>query len=123
MTLRAALAILSLALAFGTADAAQAPSVVLHTVGAEKLDLEKEFIGKVEPIQIVELRPQITGEIEKVHFKEGAMVQEGDLLFTLNPVEYQATVALRQAELTRAEASASSRRGRPRAATTRSRES
>lgn len=106
MTLRAALAIFGLALAFGTAAAAQAPSVVLHTVGAEKLDLEKEFIGKVEPIQIVELRPQITGEIEKVHFKEGAMVQEGDLLFTLNPVEYQATVALRQAELTRAEASA-----------------
>lgn len=106
MTLRAALAIFGLALAFGTAAAAQAPSVVLHTVGAEKLDLEKEFIGKVEPIQIVELRPQIAGEIEKVHFKEGAMVQEGDLLFTLNPVEYQATVALRQAELTRAEASA-----------------
>ena len=82
MMLRAALAIFGLALAFGTAAAAQAPSVVLHTVGAEKLDLKKEFIGKVEPIQVVELRFQITGKIEKVHFKEGAMVQEDDLLFT-----------------------------------------
>lgn len=100
------LATAGLALAFGTAVAAQAPSVVLHTVGTEGLDLKREFIGRVEPIQTVELRPQIPGEIAKVHFKEGAMVQEGELLFTLNPVEYQATVALRQAELTRAEASA-----------------
>ena len=60
MMLRAALAIFGLALAFGTAAAAQAPSVVLHTVGAEKLNLKKEFIDKVEPIQVVKLKPQIT---------------------------------------------------------------
>jgi RND family efflux transporter MFP subunit len=39
-----------------------------------------------------------------VHFKEGAMVKEGDVLFTLDSAQYQATVQLRRADLTSAEA-------------------
>lgn len=94
----------------GDAEAAPAPqpqaaSVVLYTVEKKDLGARKEYIGKVEAIQTVDIRPQIPGEIAAVHFKEGSIVKEGDLLFTLDPAEYQATVALRQAELAKAEAS------------------
>lgn len=87
------------------AQQGQAASVVLYTVEKKDLGVQKEYIGKVEAIQTVDIRPQIAGEIAGVNFKEGSIVKEGDLLFTLDPAEYQATVALRQAELAKAEAS------------------
>ncbi|HPD97449.1 MAG TPA: efflux RND transporter periplasmic adaptor subunit [Synergistales bacterium] len=82
----------------------QAPAVVLYTVEKTDLSVGREYVGRVEPIQAVSLKPQVSGEIEKVHFKEGSMVKAGDLLFTLDRREYRATVALRKAELAKAEA-------------------
>ena len=63
-----------------------------------------EYIGRVEPIQDVELRAQIEGAVQAVHFKEGAIVKEGDLLFTIDPEQYEARVAVRKAEIGQAEA-------------------
>ena len=82
----------------------QAPAVVLYTVEKADLSVGREYVGRVEPIQAVSLKPQVSGEIEKVHFKEGSMVKAGDLLFTLDGRQYRATVALRKAELAKAEA-------------------
>ncbi|MDO9509553.1 MAG: biotin/lipoyl-binding protein, partial [Thermovirgaceae bacterium] len=82
----------------------QAPAVVLYTVEKTDLSVGREYVGRVEPIQAVSLKPQVSGEIEKVHFKEGSMVKAGDLLFTLDDREYRATTALRKAELAKAEA-------------------
>ncbi len=63
-----------------------------------------EYIGRVEPIQDVELRAQIEGAVQGVHFKEGAIVKAGDLLFTIDPEQYEARVAVRKAEIGQAEA-------------------
>ncbi|MDT8284830.1 MAG: biotin/lipoyl-binding protein, partial [Thermovirgaceae bacterium] len=65
----------------------QAPAVVLYTVEKTDLSVGREYVGRVEPIQAVSLKPQVIGEIEKVHFKEGSMVKAGDLLFTLDSRE------------------------------------
>jgi len=81
-----------------------APTVILHTVEKADLAVSREYIGRVEPIQTVSLLPQISGTIEEVHFKEGSMVKEGQLLLTIDSKRYATTVALRKAELAKAEA-------------------
>jgi RND family efflux transporter MFP subunit len=78
--------------------------VVGHVVIKADLAIRREYIGRVEPIQAVALRPRISGQIEAVHFKEGSIVKEGDLLFTLDSAQRRATVALRRADLAKAEA-------------------
>lgn len=52
--------------------------------------------GLVEPLQSVSLQSQVGGVLLKVHFREGDEVQEGQVLFTIDPRPYEA--ALRQAE-------------------------
>ncbi|MDR1511069.1 MAG: efflux RND transporter periplasmic adaptor subunit [Synergistaceae bacterium] len=81
-----------------------APPVVGHVVIKADLAIGREYIGRVEPIQSVLLKPRISGQIETVHFKEGSIVKEGDLLFTLDSAQHQATVALHRADLAKAQA-------------------
>jgi RND family efflux transporter MFP subunit len=81
-----------------------APPVVGHVVVKADLAIGHEYIGKVESIQTVQIKPRISGQVETVHFKEGSVVKEGDMLFTLDSAQCQATVALRKADLAKAEA-------------------
>ena len=84
--------------------APQIPAVVVQTLQQADLAIAREYIGRIEPIQTVAIRPQVAGEIAQVHFTEGSIVKAGDLLFTLDSSQYQATVDLRKADLTKAEA-------------------
>ncbi len=81
-----------------------APAVILYEVLEKNLSPSRSFIGKVEAIQSVSLKSQVTGEIKNVNFKEGSFVKAGQLLFTIDSSQYQATVDLRRAELQQAEA-------------------
>ena len=86
-------------------QAASEPVVVVKQV--EKFDsssVPSEYVGRVESIQSVSVKPQISGEIAKVCFKEGSVVKAGQLLFQIDPKQYEATVQLRKAELQQAEA-------------------
>lgn len=86
-------------------QAAAEPVVIVRQV--EKFDassVPSEFVGRVESIQSVSVKPQISGEIAKVCFKEGSVVKAGQLLFQIDPKQYEATVQLRKAELQQAEA-------------------
>lgn len=65
---------------------------------------QKSYIGHVEAIKAVDLRPQVTGYVEKVLFQEGSLVNEGDILFVIEQKRYLATVELRKAELDSAKA-------------------
>lgn len=86
-------------------QAAAEPVVIVRQV--EKFDassVPSEYVGRVESIQSVSVKPQISGEIAKVCFKEGSVVKAGQLLFQIDPQQYEATVQLRKAELQQAEA-------------------
>lgn len=61
-------------------------------------------ISYVEAINEVSLLPQVTGTIEKVLFEEGSIVQEGDVLFEIDPSKYQAAFDLAKAKLDSAQA-------------------
>ena len=47
-----------------------------------------EFNGRIEAVERVELRPRVGGYLEAVHFREGGLVNEGDLLFTIDAREF-----------------------------------
>ncbi|RYD75542.1 MAG: efflux RND transporter periplasmic adaptor subunit, partial [Verrucomicrobiaceae bacterium] len=53
---------------------------------------------------VVEVRARVSGYLDKVHFKEGGEVKEGDVLFTVDPRPYQAIFNRIQAEYDRAKA-------------------
>lgn len=64
------------------------------------------FSGRLEAVDRVEIRPQVSGVLTAVHFKDGAIVRKGDLLFTIDQRPYAAEVARAQAQASAAEARA-----------------
>jgi membrane fusion protein, multidrug efflux system len=58
-----------------------------------------EYAGTLQATQMVELRARVAGFLEKIHFEPDARVKTGDLLFTIDPSQYQAAVNLNQAEV------------------------
>ena len=66
----------------------------------------RDFTGHLEPVDRVELRARVGGFVKEIHFNDGDMVQEGQLLFSLDPSTFRAVVKLREATLVRARAAA-----------------
>jgi multidrug efflux system membrane fusion protein len=66
-----------------------------------------EFTGRIAAVESVELRPRVSGYIERVAYAEGQEVSKGDLLFVIDPRPYQAQLAQAQAQLERARSEAS----------------
>lgn len=64
-----------------------------------------EYVGRFVPVQDVELRPRVSGFVDEVLFDDGANVNAGDVLFTIDRAGFQRTVDERQAALEEAEAS------------------
>lgn len=62
------------------------------------------YTGRLEPVQFVEVRARVNGYLQSIHFKEGQIVSEGDLLFVIDPRPFEA--ALEQATAGRDEAKA-----------------
>ena len=81
-----------------------APYVLTKQVSQTNIAPKKSYIGHVEAIKSVNLKPQVTGYVEKVLFQEGSLVNEGDILFIIEQKRYLANVELRQAELDSAKA-------------------
>jgi multidrug efflux system membrane fusion protein len=63
------------------------------------VQIQPEPVGHVMPYSTVTIRPQIGGVLQQVHFKEGAEVKKGDLLFTIDPRPPQAALKQAQANL------------------------
>ena len=62
-----------------------------------------EYPGHIEAVEMVELRPRVSGYIESIHFEDGGEVKAGDLLFVIDPKPYQAELDRAQAERRQAE--------------------
>ena len=80
------------------------PLVTVQTVRLAPLPAVTEIVARIEPVQTAHIRAEVSGAIAEVHFEEGARVEQGALLFTIEPDQYRATVAAREAELDRANA-------------------
>jgi membrane fusion protein, multidrug efflux system len=88
----------------GSEQAHQMPptDVSVSTVVQKQVADWDEYVGRVEAIDSVELRPRVAGYLDAVHFKEGGVVAKGDLLFTIDDREYRAAVTAARADVARA---------------------
>lgn len=66
----------------------------------------KHYSGHLEAVEHVDVRPQVSGMLTAVHFKDGSLVRKGDLLFTIDPRPFEAELARTQAQLVGAQARA-----------------
>jgi len=89
------------------APAAPAAPPVSAAVVLQKPVLEtQEFSGRLEAIDVVEIRSRVSGYITAVNFKPGAEVKKGDVLFVIDPRPYQAEADRTQAAAAAARARA-----------------
>ncbi|MDX4026837.1 efflux RND transporter periplasmic adaptor subunit [Aliarcobacter skirrowii] len=70
----------------------------------QSLNLEIELFGRVKAKEIAQIRPQITGIIEKRVFTEGSFVNKGDILYQIDKLDYIANVNSAKASLNSAKA-------------------
>jgi len=92
------------------------PKVSVAEVIEQPINEWDEFTGRLEAPQSVEIRPRVSGYIDKVAFDEGSLVKKGDLLFQIDPRPFQAEVKrleaqLQQARANQARAASEARRG------------
>ena len=81
-----------------------AASVAVRPVEERLYNLPERFVAHAEPVQEVELLPQVDGYVKEIRFKEGDIVKAGDVLYVLDGERYQAIVNQRKADLEAAEA-------------------
>jgi RND family efflux transporter MFP subunit len=87
-----------------TAPPAPPPPTVTVDAPVQREIVEwDEYTGRTEAVDSVEVRARVTGYLEKTHFKDGALVKQGDLLFTIDARPYQAELDRAEAELARAQ--------------------
>lgn len=88
-----------------TAPAAPPPTPVsVAVVEQRELVSWAEFSGRLEAIERVEIRSRVSGVVEAVHFSQGALVKQGDLLVSIDQAPYLAEFERAQAQLLAAEA-------------------
>jgi RND family efflux transporter MFP subunit len=83
-----------------------APAVTVAAVEERTITEWDEFSGRLEAVESVEIRPRVSGYIERVFFTAGKEVRKGDLLFQIDPRPYKADLARAQAELVQARSAA-----------------
>ena len=84
--------------------AAPAVEVAVDVVTPQKVLYTTELAGRTSAFQIAEVRPQVSGIIQKRLFTEGADVKAGDTLYQIDPATYKADLDSAKANLARAEA-------------------
>lgn len=88
----------------GPAPAAPPPPKVLVSHPVERpLAETREYTGHLEAVDAVSVRARVRGILQKIHFEEGIEVEQGALLYEIDPSEYQAAVEEEEAEVTRLE--------------------
>jgi multidrug efflux system membrane fusion protein len=95
------LLIIPLYVSFGHAQGRSAPPVTVASPLQKKITRWDEFSGRFAAIENVEVKPRVSGFIEKVHFRDGQMITVGDLLFSIDKRPFQIAVESAQAEILR----------------------
>jgi RND family efflux transporter MFP subunit len=75
------------------------PEVGVIQPVARRLFHHKDFIGRMEALQTVEVRARITGTVTKIAFTAGTIVKKGDPLFAIDAAPFQAETDKREAEM------------------------
>jgi membrane fusion protein (multidrug efflux system) len=105
-------AMLTMASCSGSADQSamqsQAPEMAVMTVQPGASDLSSAYAATIKGKVDVDVRPLVSGFVTKVHVDEGQYVKQGQVLFTLDQVTFQAAVEQAQAQVNAAKTAVSS---------------
>ena len=66
------------------------PAVTVAAVPERDINEWDEFTGRIEAVDAVEIRPRVSGYIQRVALAEGKEVRKGDVLFEIDPRPYAA---------------------------------
>ena len=91
----------------GETSAHPLPEVGVTTVAPRTIRLADEFNGRVEAVDAVELRPRVSGYLQRIAYKEGDLVAQGAVLFEIDPRPYRIALDRANAQQQRARAAAS----------------
>ena len=79
------------------------PAVTANQPARREIVEWDEYPGRLEAVDMVEVRARVGGYLQSVHFKDGTEVNQGDLLFVIDPRPYQAELDRAAADLKQAE--------------------
>ncbi len=88
----------------GGAPGGRIPTVVVVDINVTDVPVEAELPGRILPLRVAQVRPQVAGIIEKRLFEEGSQVSAGQQLYQIQDALYRATVESAKAELARSQA-------------------
>jgi RND family efflux transporter MFP subunit len=80
------------------------PTVEVATPLLQRVSGWDDYSGRFEAVDSVDVRPRVSGTIESVHFTDGQVVKQGDLLFVIDPRPYAAELAQAKAQVAGARA-------------------
>lgn len=86
------------------APAASAPAVTVANPTKRTVTDWDEFTGRFDAIEQVQVRARVTGFVMSVDFKDGAIVKTGDLLYVIDPRQYEAAAEQARGQLADAKA-------------------
>ncbi len=75
------------------------PAVSVYEVSVIEVGKHREFVARTQAFKEANLRARVEGELIERHFKEGAMVEKGQLLFKIDPANYETLLIQAKADL------------------------
>ena len=78
--------------------------IAITQVSEQDVRLESEFTGQTFGQSDIQINPRVDGVIESLNFKEGSLVTKGQLLYTIDPLPFQAKVNQAEGSLAEVEA-------------------
>jgi multidrug efflux system membrane fusion protein len=81
-----------------------APAVTVAKPVERTVTDHDEYVGRFVAIDSVEVRARVSGYLDQIHFRDGQMVKQGDLLFTIDKRPFQNTLAQAQGTLAQSKA-------------------
>jgi RND family efflux transporter MFP subunit len=75
------------------------PKVTVAKPAVRTIVDQDEYVGRFVPVDIVEVRARVSGYLDKLHFQDGQIVKQGDLLFTIDKRPFQNTLDQARANL------------------------
>src|ERR1051326_3947330 len=80
------------------------PAVTVSTPLQKEITEWDEFTGQFAAVDYIEVRARVSGYLTQIHFQDGQLVKQGDLLFVIDPRPNEATLAVARAQLGQATA-------------------
>ncbi|MBR8536367.1 efflux RND transporter periplasmic adaptor subunit [Carboxylicivirga sediminis] len=77
------------------------PAVVVASVEREDVKLFGEYVGRIRAYRYVEVRARVEGYLNQMMFEEGKRVEQGEVLFLIDPSQYKARMDKAEAQLKR----------------------